>query len=162
MDICNCALSAKYIADPDLICMENSTSGVIFRGRLISTEDMNSTEMVSRLERWARTRPIIVAKGVKLTVAGICSEHLRGFDCIMDNTRPTVPPTVNTTTTLMTPTQNSNPTGIRVTDSHPIVSVIGAGAGGGVFLLIVGVVILIVVVLVLRRRRYKRRMYFGT
>ena len=152
MDICNCAFSEKYIAEPDLICMENSTSGVIFQGRLISTEDMNSTEMVSDLEGWAQTKPIIVAKGVKLTVVGICSEHLRGLDCFMDNTPPTV----------MTPTQNSNPTGVGITESHSIVPVIGAGAGGGVFLLIVAVVILIVVVLVLRRRRYKKRMHFGT
>ena len=152
MDICNCAFSEEYIADPDLICLENNASGVIFQGRLISTEDMNSTEMISQLERWAQNKPIIVAKGVKLTVAGICSEHPRGLDCIMDNTRPTV----------MTPTQNSNPTGVGVTESHSIVPVIGAGAGGGVFLLIAAVVILIVVVLVVRRRRYKRRIHFGT
>lgn len=154
MDICNCAFSEEYIADPDLICLENSTSRVIFQGRLISTEDMNSTEMVSQLERWAQTKPIIVAKGVKLTVAGICSEHPRGLDCTMDNTRSTV--------MTSTPTQNSNPTGVGVTESHSIVPVIGAGAGGGVFLLIAVVVVLIVVVLVLRRRRYKRRIHFGT
>jgi len=166
MAICNCALSAKYIANPDLICMENSTGGVIFQGRLISTEDMNSTEMVSRLERWAQTKPIIVAKGVKLTIAGICSEHLRGLDCIMDNTppttAPTIPPTDNTTKILMTPTQDSNPTGIGAADSQLNVPVIGASAGGGVLLLIVAVVILIVVVLVLRRRWYKKSMHFGT
>ena len=73
MGICTCTLSAKYIADTDLICVENSMDQVVFQGRLISTDDMNSTDIILHLEHWAQTEPTVTAKGVQLTVSNLCS-----------------------------------------------------------------------------------------
>jgi len=155
MGICACTLSAKYIADTDLICVENSMDQVVFQGRLISTNDMNSTNIILHLEHWAQTEPTVVAKGVQLAVSNLCSvylEELGQSGCITVNTPSSTTPTEESQSTetptieVITPMKESS------------VVPISAGVIGGVLFLIVVVVALIVVVVVLRRRQSKMEM----
>jgi len=152
MGICTCTLSAKYIADTDLICVENSMDQVVFQGRLISTDDMNSTDTILHLEHWAQTEPTVTAKGVQLTVSNLCSVHLEQLGqsgCTTVNTPSSTTPTEESQSTA-TPTIE-----IFTPQEQSLVIPISAGAIGGVLFLIIIVVVLIVVVVVLRRRRSK-------
>ena len=128
---------------------------VVFQGRLISTDDMNSTDIISHLERWAQSEPTVAAKGVQLTVSNLCSVHLEElgqYGCIMDNTPSSVTPTDESRSTETPTVEDVTP------QKGSSVIPISAGAIGGVLLLIVIVVVLIVVVVVLRKRRAKMEM----
>ena len=73
--VCDCVFSAKYIGDSALICA-NSTNKMVFQGRMISTDAMNSTALMEYLAEWAQTAPTVVAKGVQLMVSPHCSVFL--------------------------------------------------------------------------------------
>ena len=125
---------------------------VVFQGRLISTDDMNSTDIVLHLEHWAQTEPTVTAKGVQLTVSNLCSVHLEELGqsgCTTVNTPSSTTPTEESQST-ETPTIE-----IFTPQKQSLVIPVSAGAIGGVLFLIVIVVVLIVVVVVLRRRRSK-------
>ena len=64
--ICRCNLSSDYITDTKFTC-ENEHL-VIFHGRIISTNDRDSSDLAGDLEKWVSTKPTIVVQGKELQV----------------------------------------------------------------------------------------------
>ena len=64
--ICRCNLSSDYITDTKFTC-ENERL-VIFHGRIVSTNDRDSSDLAGDLEKWVSTKPTIVVQGKELQV----------------------------------------------------------------------------------------------
>ncbi|CAI7993603.1 hypothetical protein GBAR_LOCUS1283 [Geodia barretti] len=60
---CNCTFTSDYIADGQLTCRNDI---LIFQGRIISTTDRNSTDLLTNFETWLSTDPTIMARGEEL------------------------------------------------------------------------------------------------
>ena len=60
---CNCTFTSDYIADGQLTCRNDI---LIFQGRIISTTDRNSIDLLTNFETWLSTDPTIMARGKEL------------------------------------------------------------------------------------------------
>ena len=61
--ICNCEFPIDYIAERQLLCRNTS---LVFSGRIISTNNSESTDLLADLEKWLSTDPTLTAKGEDL------------------------------------------------------------------------------------------------
>ena len=66
--ICHCNFPSVYIADDKLTCDEKNPHLAIFNGRIISTNDRDSSDLVGDLEEWVSSGPTVVVQGEKLRV----------------------------------------------------------------------------------------------
>ena len=64
--ICHCNLSSDYITDTKFTC--DNENLVLFHGRIISTNDRDSSDLAGDLEEWVSTKPTIVVQGKELQV----------------------------------------------------------------------------------------------
>ena len=64
---CQCIVSSDYITDTKFVCDEDSNN-VIFQGRIISTDEMDSDYLVNQLEMWVSNEPTIVIQKEKVQV----------------------------------------------------------------------------------------------
>ena len=120
-ELCNCDLTAEYIADERLICNPDKPGEVILQGRIVTITARNSTDLLMMLQEWALDKPTIVVQGVQLKVDPECSvelENLGDTECRS--------PTPNTTS--------------GVGPSLPLPA-LGGGIGG-----VLGIVVLVVIV----------------
>ena len=65
---CPCQFTNDYIGDGRLLCDQDTCHRAVFQGRIISTNDRNSTELLEDLEKWVSSKPTVVVQGVQLQV----------------------------------------------------------------------------------------------
>ena len=65
---CRCEFQSNYITDEQLACDEKFPDVVMFTGRIISTSDRSSSDLVLDLEKWISSKPIAVVQGEQLQV----------------------------------------------------------------------------------------------
>ena len=65
---CGCDIPTNYIADGKFTCREDKPELVRFQGRLISTNDRDSSDLLVNLEEWVSSRPTVVVQGKELRV----------------------------------------------------------------------------------------------
>ena len=174
--VCDCIFSAKYIGDSALICA-NSTNKMVFQGRMISTDAMNSTALMEYLAEWAQTAPTVVAKGVQLMVSPHCSvflHELGNTTCIPIEEVDIVSPSPTPSSMLPSPLPSPTPTGdMTVTkpeeerteaESSPVSLPIPmiAGAAFGVLLVVTVIIIMIVAIVMCKRRSKSKSMQIRT
>ena len=83
-ELCNCDLTAEYIANGRLICNPDQPAKVILQGRIVSITEKNSTDLLMMLQEWVLDRPTIVVHGAQLKVDPECSvalENLGDTEC---------------------------------------------------------------------------------
>jgi len=78
-ELCNCDLTAEYIADGRLICNPAKPGEVILQGRIVTITARNSTDLLMMLQEWALDKPTIVVQGVQLKVDPECSVELQNL-----------------------------------------------------------------------------------
>jgi len=65
---CHCHFSSYYIGDGRLLCDQEACHRAVFQGRIISTNDRNSTELLQDLEEWVSSNPTVAVQGEELQV----------------------------------------------------------------------------------------------
>ena len=65
---CRCGFSSEYIAEERLTCNKTDLHQVLLQGRIISTNDRDSSDLVGDLEEWVSSGPTVVVQGKKLQV----------------------------------------------------------------------------------------------
>ena len=130
-ELCNCDLTAEYIADKRLICNPDQPGEVILQGRIVTITEKNSTDLLMMLQEWVLDKPTIVVQGVQLKVDPECSvelENLGDTECRS--------PTPNTTS--------------GVGPSLPLPAL--GGGIGGVLAIMVLVVIVVGVIIYVKKK----------
>ena len=69
-EFCRCGFSSEYIAEKRLTCNKTDLHRVLLQGRIISTNDMDSSDLVGDLEEWVSSGPTVVVQGKELQVVG--------------------------------------------------------------------------------------------
>ena len=64
--MCNCTLPSDYIAERKLTCQNQK---LVFMGRIISTAERDSTDLLADFELWITTQATITSRGKELTIA---------------------------------------------------------------------------------------------
>ena len=123
--ICHCEFPSDYIAERQLLCHNTS---LVFQGRIISTKNSESTDLLADLQKWLSTEPTLTAKGEDL--------HL-----VKNDTKPT------DKATEPAKKEDTSANGFPVTIVAPV--------GGTVFLVII-LGVAIVTVMVWYRQRSAR------
>ena len=77
--LCHCQFSRDYIGDGRLLCDQEECNRAVFQGRIISTNDRNSTELVEDLEKWVSSNPSMTVQGELLQV--VSSETQPNLNC---------------------------------------------------------------------------------
>ena len=65
---CSCKFPSDYITDGRLTCDETNPDLVLFQGRLISTNDRDSSDLAKDLEKWVSNKPTVVVQGERVPV----------------------------------------------------------------------------------------------
>ena len=65
---CHCQFTSDYIGDGRVLCDQEACHRAVFQGRIISTKDRNSTELLKDLERWMSANPTVVVQGEQVQV----------------------------------------------------------------------------------------------
>ena len=120
---CHCTFPRDYITDEQLMCLNDTLT---FSGRIISTTERSSLDLLADFEQWLSTEPTIIAKGESLSV-------------VASDTAGMPPETASTKTV---PTVVADKQEEASESSFPM-GIVG-GAVGGVFILIVFTVALII------------------
>ena len=64
---CSCSFPQRYVTNGHFVCSSSpSANTVVFQGRLISTQDVDSIELLLYLKKWLLTEPTI---GISLHAA---------------------------------------------------------------------------------------------
>ena len=66
--ICRCNFTSDYITEETFECDEVNPDLIIINGRIISTNDSDSSDLVGDLEEWASSGPTVVVQGKELRV----------------------------------------------------------------------------------------------
>ena len=125
--ICHCKFPDKYIANGQLMCQNDSL--ILYQGRIISTDDRDSSDLLADLEKWLSSEPTIIAQGEVLKI-------------VKKSTIPEKTPTVER------PVEQTD------TSSDDILAPIFGGVAGVVAVLVILAVGVIMTVVVLRKHRY--------
>ena len=67
---CSCLFSPSYLADGEILCNSGDSKCVLFQGRLISSQDADSVELLLYLKEWSLTMPKIEVGAVELQITG--------------------------------------------------------------------------------------------
>ena len=73
---CNCSITADYIGNGQLVCFE----AITFRGQIFSTDTHDDTVLLSLLQEWVSTSPMVIVEGETLQVLGNCRVELEHLD----------------------------------------------------------------------------------
>ena len=65
---CRCKFSTDYITNESLTCHGETLA---FEGRVISTDDRDSSNLVSDMQKWLSSGPTVIARGEQLKVVNI-------------------------------------------------------------------------------------------
>ena len=115
---CRCKFLDTYITDGQLMCVNEE---LMYQGRIISTNDRDSTDLVEDFEKWLSSEPAVIARGEVLK------------------------PVKNPNTEMTTEPSEASPNDI------PVSIIGGIAGVAAVFVLLIVTVIVIVVVLRKRR-----------
>ena len=66
--LCHCQFSSDYIGNGRLLCDQEACHRAVFQGRIISSNDTNSTELLQDLEKWVSSTPTVAVQGEVLPV----------------------------------------------------------------------------------------------
>ena len=66
--ICRCNFTSDYITDETFECDEVNPDLIIINGRIISTNNRDSSDLVGDLEKWVSSGPTVVIQGKELQV----------------------------------------------------------------------------------------------
>jgi len=66
--LCHCHFSSYYIGDGRLLCDQEACHRAVFQGRLISTNNRNSTKLLQDLEKWVSSNTTVAVQGEQLQV----------------------------------------------------------------------------------------------
>ena len=66
--ICRCNFTSDYITDETFECDEVNPDLIIVNGRIISTNNRDSSDQVGDLEEWVSSGPTVVVQGKELRV----------------------------------------------------------------------------------------------
>ena len=66
--ICRCNFTSDYITDETFECDEVNPDLIIVNGRIISTNNRDSSDLVGDLEKWVSSGPTVVVQGKELRV----------------------------------------------------------------------------------------------
>ena len=66
--ICRCNFTRDYITDETFECDEVNPDLIIINGRIISTNDRDSSDLVGDLEEWVSSGPTVLVQGKELRV----------------------------------------------------------------------------------------------
>jgi len=154
--MCDCHIPANYIADERMICEDEDPSKVVFQGRMIITEDRNSSQLIDDIAKWVSTDPHLVIRGVQLEADKTCStilSELGDSKCVaipepVETSTVDIKPGMSTPGPLKTPTVNmktEEPSTTSTTDKSESENTVEIphttlfGVGGG----ILGIIVLI-------------------
>ena len=70
---CRCQFPNGYITDLQLKC---NGQGLVFHGRIISTNTSTSTDLLAALEKWISTEQTVTAKGEELPILKSSIVHI--------------------------------------------------------------------------------------
>ena len=62
---CNCSFPSDHIADGQLTCHNDI---LIFQGRIISTTEWNSTDLMEYFKQWLSGDPTVIVQGEELSL----------------------------------------------------------------------------------------------
>ena len=65
---CRCEFTGDYIAEERLTCNKRDPHLVLLQGRIIGTNDRDSSDLVVNLEEWVSSGPTVVVQGKELRV----------------------------------------------------------------------------------------------
>jgi len=76
-DLCKCGVSAENIINYALECSETNQNTVTFRGELLGTAQVTSSQLISYIERWITVEGIVAVQGLRLRVDRSCPVEIR-------------------------------------------------------------------------------------
>ena len=85
---CRCKFSTDYITNENLTCHGETLA---FEGRVISTDDRDSSNLVSDMQKWLSSGPTVIARGEQLKVVNIDTKVEMNSSTINRNTTVEVP-----------------------------------------------------------------------
>lgn len=88
-EYCDCSVPLTHITSAELSCQGETE--IIFRARIYSTPDANSTFLISKLEQWIASAPSIVVQSNRLNLDPQCDIRLQSTDDSFCP-KPTSPP----------------------------------------------------------------------
>ena len=65
---CRCGFPSEYIVEERLTCNKTDLHRVLLQGRIISTNDRDSSDLVGDLEKWVSSGPTVMIQGKELRV----------------------------------------------------------------------------------------------
>ena len=74
---CECTFPREYIADGQFMCVNDDPNSVVYEGRLISTDDTDSVELLFHLQEWLLTEPTVSLSGVDLHATENCQVYIK-------------------------------------------------------------------------------------
>ena len=122
---CRCKFPDTYIPDGQLKCVKQE---LMYRARIISTDDMDSTDLLKEFEKWLSSEPVVIARGEVLTLVKNPTTELKET--------PSLKPSEQ---------KEASPGNVPV----PIIG----GIAGVTVVFVLLIVIVTVIVVVLRKRR---------
>ena len=78
-DMCQCGFSAQNILNYAFECSETNQNTVTFRGELLGTAQVTSSQLISYIERWITVEGIVAVQGLRLRVDRSCPVEIRLF-----------------------------------------------------------------------------------
>ena len=137
---CRCKFPDTYITDGQLMCVNEE---LMYQGRIISTDDRDSTGLLAEFEKWLLSEPVVIARGEVLKL-------------VKNPNTEMVPQMTTEMTTELKETPTIKPLEQNETeasqDDIPMPIIGGIAGVAAVFVLLI--VVATVIVLVLRKRRY--------
>ena len=76
-DLCQCGFSAENILNHAFECSETNQNTVTFRGELLGTAQVTSSQLISYIERWITVEGIVAVQGLRLRVDRSCPVEIR-------------------------------------------------------------------------------------
>ena len=76
-DMCQCGFSAQNILNYAFECSETNQNTVTFRGELLGTAQVTSSQLISYIEHWITVEGIVAVQGLRLRVDRSCPVKIR-------------------------------------------------------------------------------------
>lgn len=148
--MCLCNLTLQHITDESFSCGQNLMDQVVYRARIIGTDNYSARDLVKLLQSWIGTQSAAITVGIpRLHLDPSCPasmDHLNAPDCpflippTTPTTEPTTPPQVQTTT------QKASKSEVRPAEVGGVV------IGAAIVVLLLALISLIIVVIVVKWR----------
>ena len=78
-DLCQCGYSVQNILNSAFECSETNQNSVTFRGALLGTAQVTSSQLLSYAEQWIAAEGVLAVRGLRLRVDRSCPVEIRLF-----------------------------------------------------------------------------------